>query len=179
MRQRYDNPAAQSTINPTTTLDDYMFTIEIIAGSGAGKRSMWVGKATPGDSSTEVSIKTENLPKSVLDLILEDSEDMLSLTCQVTRASTAETAQLYNGSCEDDDGGAVYFEGCIVSTTTRQWKAEMEPDVMLCPSISYEDDRSSSACSCTIGFNWMSDYDISEMSAIEVVQMLEHFVVFD
>lgn len=209
VRRRYENPA---DLNPTTTLADFTFTVEICAGSGAAKRSLWVGTASSREDNTTCStcIETGRLPDAVAQAIVheyaaEEGDESVSLICLVMVNSTGETAQLYAGSADEEDDDALFFEWCGPLALTDQWNEEIaSSDVILRPFIAYGDGNGSNdgpgdgysdggaddqehegqlcgRATCCIDFSWMrrDDGEISDTSALQIVQMLESFIVYD
>ena len=188
-RQRYSNLIDSDTPNmdPISTLDDYTFSVELLAGFGENQRSLWVGTASAGESCSAegVTIETEDLPKSVWSQIFEMDEmdeilDTYILGVQVTVNSTGQIAQLYRGESDDSEENIVYFSWENLMTKAADWLPEDTTNVIMRPHIICDDsEEESPLTSILIRFSWALPDDITEMSVSSVLQMLEHFIALD
>ena len=181
VRRRFAAPASES-MNPTSSLDDYTFSVELLTGSaGEDERSRWVGTAMMGSnvssSSSDAWFKTGTLPASLVKEITDENyEGFMTISVQVTVNSTGQTAQLYEGNDEDADAEYIEFEWNAVPILANMWLDHDEVSYAVSrPSLSVESQN------IDIYFSWLcpNGGDIVELSVEKVVQMLENFIAFD
>ena len=170
-------------MDPISTLDDYTFSVELLAGSGEEPRSLWVGTASAGESCSveEATIETENLPKLIWGQLMEtiETDPTIILEVQVTVNSTGQIAQLYRGECDDSEQNVIYFAWENLMTKAGDWLPEDSTKVIMRPYLFYDDSKEEPPINIKIPFSWAHQDDVIDMSVISVLQMLEHFIALD
>ena len=162
-------------VSPTHSLDEYVFSLELTAGSA---KHVGTGVAQDDEAMAQICF---SIPKTMWDLTYT-TDDRVTVNIMATRRETLRRVALYSGDVDDGHGDALFFEWHRLPTQvdSMAWirnAGATGSNLLFNPMICVDWCHSAAAGTCElfVRFKWDAEDDEHDMDLEDACLMLEHW----